>query len=105
MIGLTNLEAQIQTLVRFYTRRGYNGSVVTTANFVPLSTESIPAQLVYISNTTSKVLYVSTDGGNTYLSLPDGAIFPFNNIGDLNAVSVKVSDNSIDLIVTYRYEI
>lgn len=105
MIGLTNLEAQIQTLVGFYTRRGYNSSVSTLETFVPLSTESIPAQLVYISNTTGKTLYVSTNGGTTYLAIPDGAIFPFNNIGDLNAVSLKASDDTIDLIVTYRYEI
>jgi len=48
-MGLTNLEALITSLVGFYTRRGYNGSVVTTANFVQLSSTSVPAQLVYIA--------------------------------------------------------
>ena len=79
-MGLTNLESLITSLIGFYTRRGYNGSVVTTANFVQLSSTSIPAQLVYVSNTTGKTLWVSTNGGTTYLALPDGAMFPFNNI-------------------------
>ena len=104
-MGLTNLESLITSLVGFYTRRGYNGSVVTTDNFVQLSSTSVPAQLVYISNTTGKILWVSTDGGSTYLELPDGAIFPFNNIADLSTISVRVFDDTADLIVTFRYEI
>lgn len=104
-MGLTNLEALITSLVGFYTRRGYNGSVVTTANFVQLSSTSVPAQLVYISNTTGKTLWVSSDNGNTYLALPDGALFPFNNIADLSTISLKASDDTAGLIVTYRYEI
>ena len=104
-MGLTNLEALITSLVGFYTRRGYNGSVVTTANFVPLSSVSVPAQLVYISNTIGQSLLVSTDAGATYLALPDGAVFPFNNIADLSAVWIKAADDTIDLVVTYRYEI
>jgi len=104
-MGLTNLEALITSLIGFYTRRGYNGSITTLETFVPLSDVSVPAQLVYVSNTTGKTLYVSTNGGSTYLELPDGAIFPFNNIADLSTVSVKVSDDTIDLTVTFRYEI
>jgi hypothetical protein len=104
-MGLTNLESLITSLIGFYTRRGYNGSVVTTTNFVPLSSVSVPAQLVYVSNTTGKTLWVSTNGGSTYLALPDGAVFPFNNIADIAAVWVKTSDSTVDLTVTYRYEI
>jgi hypothetical protein len=104
-MGLTNLESLITSLIGFYTRRGYNGSVVTTANFVQLSSTSIPAQLVYVSNTTGKTLWVSTNGGTTYLALPDGAVFPFNNIADLSTISLKASDNTADLTVTFRYEI
>lgn len=103
-MGLTNLEALISSLIGFYTRRGVNGSVTTTANFVQLSTTSVPAQLVYISNTSGKTLFVSTNGGSTYLSLPDGAIFPFNNIADLSTVSLKASDSTVGLTVTFRYE-
>jgi hypothetical protein len=104
-MGLTNLESLIFSLIGFYTRRGYNGSVTTLETFVPLSEVSVKAQLVYISNTTGKTLLVSTDGGTTSLALPDGAIFPFNNIADLSTVSVKVSDDTIDLNVTFRYEV
>lgn len=103
-MGLTNLEALLSSLIGFYTRRAVNGSVTTTANFVQLSTTSIPAQLVYISNTTGKTLLVSQDAGTTYLALPDNSIFPFNNIADLSAVWVKVSDNTAGLTVTFRYE-
>ena len=104
-MGLTNLESLITSLIGFYTRRGYNGSVVTTANFVQLSTTSIPAQLVYVSNTSGKTLWVSTNGGTTYLALPDGAMFPFNNIADLSTISLKASDNTAGLTVTFRYEV
>jgi hypothetical protein len=104
-MGLTNLESLIFSLIGFYTRRGYNGSVTTLETFVPLSEVSVKAQLVYISNTTGKTLLVSTDGGTTSLALPDGAIFPFNNIADLSTVSVKISDDTIDLTVTFRYEV
>lgn len=104
-MGLTNLEALITSLVGFYTRRGYNGSVVTTANFTPLSNVSVPAQLVYVSNTTGETLWVSTDAGTTYLALPDGAVFPFNNIADIAAVWIKTVDSTAGLAVTYRYEI
>jgi hypothetical protein len=104
-MGLTNLESLIFSLIGFYTRRGYNGSVTTLETFVPLSEVSVKAQLVYISNTTGKTLLVSTDGGTTSLALPDGAIFPFNNIADLSTVSVKISDDTIDLVVTFRYEV
>lgn len=104
-MGLTNLESLIFSLIGFYTRRGYNGSVTTLETFVPLSEVSVKAQLVYISNTTGKTLLVSTDGGTTSLALPDGAIFPFNNIADLSTVSVKISDDTIDLAVTFRYEV
>ena len=104
-MGITNLEALITSLVGFYTRRGYNGSVVTTANFTPLSNVSVPAQLVYVSNTTGKTLWVSTDNGVTYLALPDGAMFPFNNIANIAAVWVKASDATTGLTVTFRYEV
>jgi len=105
MMSLTNLEAQIQSLLGFYTRRGYNGSVTTDITYVPLSSTSVPAQLVYVSNTTGKTLNVSTDNGITFLALPDGAIFPFNNIGDLRGVWIKTDDNSTGLTVTFRYEV
>lgn len=103
-MGLTNLEALISSLIGFYTRRAANGSVTTTANFVQLSATSVPAQLVYISNTTGKTIWVSTNAGTTYLALPDNSIFPFNNIADLSAVWLKASDNTAGLTVTYRYE-
>lgn len=105
MMSLTNLEALLFTLVGFYTRRGYNGSVSTEAAFKPLSTTSISAQLVYISNTSGENLFVSTDNGNTYLSIPNGAIFPFNNIHNLNAVWVKTEGNTPGVEITYRYEV
>jgi hypothetical protein len=105
MIGLTNLESLISTLIGFYTRRGYNGSVVTESAFKPLSTTSIPAQLVYISNTSGENLFVSTDNGSTYLSIPNGAIFPFNNIHNLNAVWVKTEGDTPGVTITYRYEV
>jgi hypothetical protein len=104
-MSLTNLEAQIQSLLGFYTRRGYNGSVTTAATYVPLSNTSIPAQLVYVSNTTGENLFVSNDGGLTYLTLPDGAIFPFNNIGNLNGVWIKTETSTPSLTVTFRYEV
>lgn len=105
MMSLTNLEALISTLVGFYTRKGYNGNVITESGFKPLSSVSVPAQLVYISNTSNENLYVSTDGGDTYLSLPVGAIFPFNNIHNLNAVWVKTEADTADVTITYRYEV
>ena len=104
-MGLTNLEALITSLVGFYTRRGYNGSVGTLETFTPLSETSVPAQLVYISNTIGQTLLVSTDAGATYLALPDGAVFPFNNIADIAAVWVKAADDTTGLTVTFRYEI
>ncbi len=52
-----------------------------------------------------KTLWVSSDGGNTYLALPDGALFPFNNIADLSTISLKASDNTAGLTVTFRYEV
>lgn len=103
-MGLTNLEALISSLIGFYTRRAVNGSVTTLDTFVQLVTVPTPAQLVYISNTTGKTLLVSQDAGTTYLALPDGAMFPFNNIADLSTIWVKTSDDTIDLEVTYRYE-
>lgn len=104
-MGLTNLESIITSLIGFYTRRGYNGSVTTTSSYVRLSATSVPAQLVYISNTSGKTLYVSSDNGTTFLALPDGAIFPFNNIGDLSTLALKASDNTAGLVVTFRYEV
>jgi len=105
MIGLTNLESLISSLLGFYTRRGYNNSIVTEGTFKPLSSTSIPAQLVYISNTSNENLFVSTDNGSTYLSIPNGAIFPFNNIHNLNAVWVKTETNTAGITITYRYEV
>lgn len=105
MSGQTNLELAINSLLGFYTRRGKNGSITTTANYVPLVVLPTPAQLVYISNTSGKTLNVSSDNGATFLALPDGAIFPFNNIGDLSSISVRASDSTTGLVVTFRYEI
>jgi hypothetical protein len=104
-MGLTNLESLIFSLIGFYTRRGYNGSVTTTTSYRQLTTTSTTAQLVYISNTTTKVLHISTDAGITFLALPVGAIFPFNNIADLSSVWLKADDNTAGLVVTFRYEV
>lgn len=103
-MGLTNLEALISSLIGFYTRRAANGIVTTATSFKQLVTVSTPAQLVYISNTTGKTLLVSQDAGTTYLALPDGAMFPFNNIADLSTIWIKTSDNTSGIEVTYRYE-
>lgn len=100
---MTTLEELIKSILAIFTKKGANGSVVTTASYVALVTTSTPARIVYISNTTGKTIYVRQDGQDLYL--PDGAIFPFNNISDLNTISVKASDNTTGLTVTYRYEL
>jgi hypothetical protein len=61
-----------------------------------------PARLVYISNTTNEVLYVRLDGKDLYL--PSNAIFPINNISNLNTVFVKTATGAT-ATVTFRYEL
>jgi hypothetical protein len=100
---MTTLEELIKSILAIFTKKAFNGSVMTTAIYVPIVTVSTPARIVYISNTTGKVIYVRQDGKDLYL--PDGAIFPFNNISDLNTISLKASDNTDGLTVTYRYEL
>ena len=100
---MTTLEELIKSILAIFTKKAFNGSVMTAAIYVPIVTVSTPARIVYISNTTGKVIYVRQDGQDLYL--PDGAIFPFNNISDLNTISLKASDNTINLTVTYRYEL
>jgi hypothetical protein len=101
-MGLTNLEQIVQSIFKIFTNRAFNGSISTGASYVALATD-VPARIVYISNTTGKTIYVRQNAQDLYL--PDGAIFPFNNISNLNTISVKASDNTTGLTVTYRYEL
>jgi hypothetical protein len=101
-MGLTNLEQIVQSIFKSFTTRAFNGSVTTTTGYVALATDT-PARIVYISNTTGEVLYVRLDGKDIYL--PDGAIFPINNISNLNTVFVKTAASTAGLTVTFRYEL
>jgi hypothetical protein len=101
-MGLTNLEQIVQSIFKSFTTRAFNGSVTTGADYVALATDA-PARLVYISNTTGEVLYVRLDGKDIYL--PDGAMFPINNISNLNTVFVKTAAPTAGLTVTFRYEL
>lgn len=100
---MTTLEQLVKSILAIFTRNAFNGSVVTATNYVNLVTQPTPARIVYISNTTGKTIYVKEDGQDLYV--PDGAIFPFNNISDLSTISLKTSDNTSGLTVTYRYEL
>jgi hypothetical protein len=100
---MTLLESLVKTILAIFTSKAANGSVTTTSSYVALVTQSTPARIVYISNTTGKVLYVKQNGADIYL--PDGAIFPLNNISDLNTISVRTSDSTAALTVTFRYEL
>ena len=100
---MTTLEQLVKSILAIFTRIAINGSVTTTASYATIVTQSTPARIVYIANTTGKTIYVRQDGKDLYL--PDGAIFPFNNISDLNTISLKASDNTTGLTVTYRYEL
>jgi len=100
-MGLTNLEQLVQSIFKSFTTRAFNGSVTTGASYVALATDA-PARLVYVSNTTGEILYVRLDGKDIYL--PDGAIFPINNISNLNTVFVKTAASAV-ATVTFRYEL
>jgi hypothetical protein len=100
---MTYLESLVKTILAIFTSKASNGSVTTAADYVALTSVSTPARIVYISNTTGKVLYVKQDAKLLYL--PDGAIFPFNNISDLNTISIRTSDSTASLTVTFRYEL
>lgn len=102
MIALTNLEYLITLLVAYGNKKHKHGSITTTSGYVPLATVSTPANMVMISNTTSKVLYVKFDGNDFYI--PAGGIIPFNNIIDLTSVSVKLDDNTAGTTITFAYE-
>ena len=99
-MGVTNLEQLVQSIFRVFTSIAGNGSVTTGAGYVALNADT-PARIVYISNTTGEVLYVRIDNKDIYL--PDGAIFPINNISNLNTVSIKTATGT-PAIVTFRYE-
>lgn len=101
-MGSTNLEQIVQSIFKIFTTKAFNGSVTTAADYVALAAD-VPARLVYISNTTGKVLWVKMDNKAFYL--PDGALFPFNNISNLNTVFIKTFDGTAALTVTYRYEL
>jgi hypothetical protein len=101
-MGLTNLEQIVQSIFKIFTTRAFNGRISTGADYVALAAD-VPARIVYISNTTGEVLYVRMDTKDLYL--PDGAIFPFNNISNLNTISVKTASSTASLTVTYRYEL
>lgn len=100
-MGLTNLEQLVQSIFKSFTTRAFNGSVTTGASYVALNGDA-PARLVYISNTTTEVLYVRLDGKDIYL--PSNAIFPINNISNLNTVFVKTATGAV-ATVTFRYEL
>jgi|TARA_R110000772_G_scaffold97626_2_gene196971 hypothetical protein len=100
-MGLTNLEQLVQSIFKSFTTRAFNGSVTTGASYVALNGDA-PARLVYISNTTTEVLYVRLDGKDIYL--PSNAIFPINNISNLNTVFVKTATGAVATI-TFRYEL
>lgn len=100
---MTTLEELVKSILAIFTRNAFNGSVTTTTGYVTIVSQSTPARIVYISNTTGKTIYVKQDGQDLYV--PDGAIFPFNNISNLNTISLKTSDSTSGLTVTYRYEL
>ena len=100
---MTTLEALVKTILAIFTSKAANGSVTTSTDYVALVSIPTPARIVYISNTTGKVLYVRQNGAVFYL--PDSTIFPFNNISDLNTIFVKTSDGTGSLTVTFRYEL
>lgn len=101
-MGLTNLESLVKSIFSLFTKKAYNGSCTTGADFVPLSTENTPVQTVWISAITGAD-YLSVKTGNNEFRIPDGAIVPINHVGNLQDIFVKVDDNSIKTI-TYRYE-
>lgn len=100
-MGLTNLEQLVQSIFKSFTTRAFNGSVTTGAGYVALNGDA-PARIVYISNTTTEILYVRLDGKDLYL--PSNAIFPINNISNLNTVFIKTATGAT-ATVTFRYEL
>jgi hypothetical protein len=101
-MGLTNLESLVKSIFGLFTKKAYNGSCTTGADFVPLSNVDTPAQTVWISAITGAA-YLSVKTGNTEFYIPDGAIVPINHVNNLQDIFIKVDDGSSQTI-TYRYE-
>ena len=95
------MEQILKNIFQIFTTQAKNGAVDCLAEFVPLVADNTPAKTVYISNTSGGNLLVRQ--GDVSFILPDGAIFPFNNVGLLKNLSVKTADDS-GATVTFRYE-
>lgn len=98
---MTTLESILNSIFRVFTKNAKNGSVQTGASFVYLGASTVQARIVYISNTSGETLLVKQNGVD--FILPDGAIFPFNNISCLSDISIKVSNDS-EATISFRYE-
>jgi hypothetical protein len=98
---MTTVEAILNSIFKVYTTNAKNGSITTGGSYTALGNGTVRARIVYISNTSGETLLVR-QGGVDFI-LPDGAIFPFNNISTLADISVKVSDDS-ETTISFRYE-